>query len=265
MNPITSAANPRIKELRALRQRKEREESGLCLVEGIRVVGEALEAGAEVTALYYAPDLLTSDYALGLIRLQEERGTSVLPVAAELFRTLTDKDNPQGLIALVRRPLIALAGLAPSNLSWGVALVSPQDPGNIGTIIRTLDAVGAAGLILIDEAADPTHPAAVRASMGTLFWHPLVLTNWDEFVTWAHHHSYHLYGTSAHNAIPYTEVTSYQRPAILLLGSEREGLTEEQRAVCERLICLPMLGHATSLNLAVAAGVMLYEILRNLE
>ena len=265
MQTLTSAANPKIKELRALRQRKAREETGLCLVEGIRAVGEAFEAGAEVAALYYAPDLLTSDYARGLIRSQEGRGLSVYPVAAELFRTLAEKDNPQGLIALVRRPLTALTELNPANFGWGVALVSPQDPGNIGTIVRTLDGVGAAGLILLDESADPSHPAAIRASMGTLFWHPVAQASWDEFVAWARRHAYHVYGTSAHGATDYTDVTHYERPAILLLGSEREGLTDDQRAACEQLISLPMHGRATSLNLAVAAGVMLYEMLRKLE
>lgn len=258
---ITSAANPKIKELRALRQRKAREETGLCLVEGIRPVGVAFEAGAEVAALYYAPDLLTSDYARGLIQSQEGRGLSVYPVVADLFRTLADKDNPQGLIALVRRPQTALTELTPTNFGWGVALVSPQDPGNIGTILRTLDGVGAAGLILLDDAADPTHPAAIRASMGTLFSHPVAQAGWDEFAAWARRHAYHLYGTSAHGATAYTNVASYERPAILLLGSEREGLTDEQRSACEQLISLPMHGRATSLNLAVAAGVMLYDML----
>ncbi|MHB1357730.1 MAG: TrmH family RNA methyltransferase [Anaerolineae bacterium] len=262
---ITSTTNPKIKELRALRQRKARQETGLCLVEGIRAVGEALEAGAEVTALYYAPDLLTSDYARGLIQAQEQRGTNVYPVAADLFRTLADKDNPQGLIAVVRRPQVTLAELTPANLSWGVALVSPQDPGNIGTILRTLDSVGADGLILLEDFADPTHPAAIRASMGTLFWHPVVQASWTEFAAWARRHGYHLYGTSAHGAADYTQVARYERPAILLLGSEREGLSDEQRAACERLISLPMHGRATSLNLAVAAGVMLYDMLRKLE
>jgi TrmH family RNA methyltransferase len=265
MIPITSAANPKIKELRALRQRKAREESGLCLVEGIRAVGEAFEAGVEVAALYYAPDLLTSDYARGLIQTQEARGLSIFPLAADLFRTLADKDNPQGLIALVRRPQITLAELIPANFGWGVALVSPQDPGNIGTILRTLDSVGADGLILLEDAADPNHPAAIRASMGTLFWHPVVQAGWTEFAAWAQLHAYHLYGTSAHGAIPYTDVTHYGRPAILLLGSEREGLTDDQRATCDQLISLPMHGRATSLNLAVAAGVMLYDMLRKLE
>ncbi len=265
MNQLTSAANPHIKLLRSLRTRKAREETGLCLVEGIRPVGEACEAGAEVSALYYAPDLLTSPYANELILQQAARGAAIYTLSAALFRQIADKDNPQGIIAAVKRPLVALDTLTPADCPWVVALVSPQDPGNIGTILRTMDAAGARGLVLLDEPADPTHPAAVRASMGALFWQPVALAKWDDFIAWARRGGYHLYGTSAHGAIPHAEVERYQRPAVLLLGSEREGLSDVQRAACELLVSLPMHGRSTSLNLAVAAGVMLYEMERKGE
>ncbi|MHB9031489.1 MAG: TrmH family RNA methyltransferase [Anaerolineae bacterium] len=264
MLTITSASNPRIKELRALHNRKAREDTGLCLVEGIRPVGEACEAGAVLEGLYYAPDLLTSAYALELVRQQAAGGIAIYQLSADLFRQVADKDNPQGIIAVVRRPLTPLESLTPDACPWVVALSSPQDPGNIGTILRTMDAAGARGLVLLDQAADPTHPAAVRASMGALFWQPVSLASWGEFLPWARAGGYHLYGTSAHGAIPYARVESYRRPAVLLLGSEREGLTEAQREACELLVALPMHGRATSLNLAVAAGIMLYDMERKL-
>lgn len=261
---LTSPRNPHIKQIRLLRQRKAREESGLFLVEGIRPVGEAVESGASVAYLCYAPERLTSDYALRLIQAQQAKGVPVYAVSEEVFGALADKENPQGIIAVVRRPQVSLESLAAGNAPWVVALVAPQDPGNIGTILRTLDAVGADALLLLDESADPYHPKAVRASMGTLFWHPVVMTTFGEFAAWARAQGYHIYGTSAHGDTLYTEVTRYERPAILLLGSEREGLTPEQIACCHTVIRLPMRGRATSLNLAVAAGVLLYAMMERL-
>ncbi|MBC7235294.1 MAG: RNA methyltransferase [Chloroflexi bacterium] len=258
---LTSPNNPKIKQIRALRRRKGRERSDLLLVEGIRPVGEAVEAGASVAYLCYAPERLTSEYARQLIRAQQARGVPVYAVSAEVFQTLADKENPQGIIAVIHRPHLTLEDLTADNSPWTVALVSPQDPGNIGTILRTMDAVGANALLLLDQSADPYHPKAVRASMGTLFWHPVVMTTFDQFVRWAQTHGYHIYGTSAHGNTSYQQVLHYERPAVLLLGSEREGLSVEQAACCEQLIRLPMCGRATSLNLAVAAGVMLYAML----
>jgi TrmH family RNA methyltransferase len=261
---LISPSNPKIKQIRALRQRKERDETGLFVVEGIRHVGEAISAGAKIDLICYSPDLLTSDYARGLIDQQEEHGIPVYAVAGEVFSTLANKDNPQGLLAVVHRPQLALEHLTPDTFPWGVALVSPQDPGNVGAILRTVDAVGASGLLLLDHRADPYHPSAVRASLGTLFWYPVVTASFGEFVAWARKHSYAIYGTSAHGNVSYQEVERYSRPVILLMGSEREGLTHEQASVCQHLIRLPMRGHATSLNLAVATGVMLYAMLEKL-
>jgi TrmH family RNA methyltransferase len=121
--------------------------------------------------------------------------------------------------------------------------------------------VGASGLLLLDSSVDITHPSSVRASMGTLFWHPVVQASFEQFARWAQEHAYHVYGTSAHGSKDYQEVEAYERPRILLMGSEREGLTPAQTAYCEKLVRLPMLGRASSLNLAVAAGVMMYKML----
>jgi TrmH family RNA methyltransferase len=262
---LTSLSDPKIKQIRALRQRKAREESGLFLVEGIRPVGEAVEAGASLAYLCYAPDQLTSDYAHQLIQAQQANGLPVYAVAEGVFEALADKENPQGIIAVARRPSLTLENLTADSSPWVVALVSPQDPGNIGAILRTVDAVGASALLLLDQSADPYHPRAVRASMGTLFWHPMVMATFAQFVSWAKAHGYHIYGTSAHGSTPYQQVARYERPAALLLGSEREGLSAEQAACCQQLIRLPMRGRATSLNLAVAAGVMLYAMLERFD
>jgi TrmH family RNA methyltransferase len=261
MTLISNRQNPKIKQARSLRQRKARQETGLFLVEGIRHIGEAVEAGAAIQAIYYAPELLHSPFAQNLVESQASAGLSCYALTTDVFESLADKENPQGILAVVRQPRGCLEELTSQNFPWGVALVAPQDPGNLGTILRSIDAVRASGLLLLDESADPYHPSAVRASMGTIFWYPVVSASFAEFASWARRQGYHVYDTSAHGELDYRNVTGYASPTILLLGSEREGLTPEQAAVCEDLLRLPMLGRATSLNLAVAASVMLYSML----
>jgi TrmH family RNA methyltransferase len=262
--PITSKANPKIKEVRALKQRKARAESGLFVVEGIRHVAEAAELSAPIEYLVYSPDLLTSPFGRDLVEQQRARGLPVHSATPAVFATLSERENPTGLLAVVRQQRRWLEDFTPANFGWGVAVVAPQDPGNLGTILRTIDAVGASGLLLLDSGVDPYHPSAARASLGSLFSVPLAAAAFAEFAAWAKTNAYHLYGTSAHGTVDYQAVARYEQPAILLLGSEREGLTPEQIAVCETVIRLPMRGRATSLNLAVAAGVMLYDMLRKI-
>ena len=231
------------------------------VVEGIRHIGEAADAGAILEAIFFAPDLLQSEFAKQLIEAQMQAGISCIPVSSEVFGSLADKENPQGILAIVRQPDSSLEDLTPDTFPWGVALVSPQDPGNLGAVLRSVDAVGASGLIILESSVDIFHPSAIRAGMGTIFWHPVVCTSFDEFASWSTRHSYHLYGTSAHGAVDYQRIENYIKPRVLLLGSERQGLLKEQSAICEVNIRLPMRGRVTSLNLAVAAGIILYAML----
>ncbi len=260
MPNLTNPRNPHVKQARKLQRRKERDATGLFVVEGIRHVGEAVAAGAELEYLCYAPDLLKSDFAHQLIREQSQRGLRCYALAPDVFRSLAEKDNPQGLLAVARRPHLGLDALTPGQHPWLVAVVHAQDPGNVGTIVRTIDAVGASGLILLDGGADPSHPNAVRASMGALFWRPVIDTSFGEFAAWASERRYHLYGTSERGDADYRAVR-YRRPMVLLMGSEQKGLTAEQAALCETMVRLPMAGRVTSLNVAVATGVMLYQMM----
>lgn len=262
---ISSRSNPNIKFARALRQRKHRQETGLALVEGIRHVGEAVEAGAAVQTIYYAPDLLTSEFALELLERQKAAGVECLACSAHAFEAIADRDHPQGILALVATRESSLSQLHPGNFPWGVALVSPQDPGNVGSILRAVDAVGASGVILLDSSVDGRHPTLVRASMGALFWKPLATANFSAFESWIRQNGYALVGSSAHGGVDYRQVPGYQQPLVLLMGSEREGLSDEQRRACDQLVRLPMHGHATSLNLATATGILLYAILERLN
>jgi len=256
---ITSLSNPLVKKVRALRQRKARTESGLFLVEGIHHVGEAVEAGWDIETILYAPDNLTSDFARDLV---SRLATAPQAVSAQVMESLADKENPQGILAIVRQRQTKIADL--KSIRCGAALVSPQDPGNVGTILRTLDAVGADALFLLDGGVDPYHPTSVRASMGTIFWKPIAQTSFDDFVDWTRRGRYHLIGTSSHASTDYRSFTPTS-PFILLLGSEQKGLSPEQINACNATISLPMRGRASSLNLAVAAGILLYQFADHAE
>lgn len=268
MKTLASKSNPKIKLIRALlTQRKERDVSGLFVAEGIRHVGEACEAGAKLEFICYSPEKLRSEFAQQLIREQESRGTECFAVSEDVFANLAEKDNPAGILAVVQQPRLRLDDLRTETFQKGVALTAPQDPGNIGSILRSIDAAGASGLLLLDDpahnqyCADAYHPGAVRASMGTIFWYPVINASFEDFRGWAKPHGFTIYGTSAHANLDYSLVENYEQPLILLMGSEREGLFPDQAAVCDVIVKMPMLGHVTSLNLATATGIMLYKIL----
>ena len=262
MDPIISSrTNSKVKLARALKGRKARQEKGLFLVEGIRHVGDAFESGSLIQALYFAPDLLESEFAKNLVNTATDAGVPCYATTAEVFCSIAEKEHPQGILAVVRMPQLKLQEVNNDNFPWGVALLSPQDPGNLGTILRTIDAVGASGLILLESSVDAYHPSAIRAGMGAHFWHPILCASFSEFSDWVGLNHYHVYGTSAHGESVNSSVFLYQRPAILLMGSERQGLSADQTALCDTLIRLPMHGRVSSLNLAVATGVMLYEML----
>jgi TrmH family RNA methyltransferase len=258
---ITSLSNPLIKQARALRQKKARLATGTFLVEGIHHAGEALQAGWDVETILYAPELLTSAFARDLVA---QLGTKAQPVSAPVMESLAEKDNPQGILAIVRQKQIQIDELknaaAPGAqmVKCAAALVSPQDPGNVGTILRTLDAVSADALFLLDGGVELYHPTVIRSSMGTIFWKPVIQTSFREFVTWARQGQYQLIGTSAHGDVDYQTLVP-QMPWILMLGNEQKGLSTAQTNVCDVAVSLPMKGRVSSLNLAVAAGVLLYQ------
>ena len=258
---ITSLSNPLVKQARALRQRKARGESGLFLAEGIHHVGEAVAANWDIDAIIYAPEILTSDFGRELTS-RAALQTKLQPVSAQVMESLAEKDNPQGILAIVHQKRTRLDELA--SIRSGVAVVSPQDPGNVGTILRTLDAVGADVLFLLDGGVDLYHPTSVRASMGTLFSKPVIQTSFAEFIKWKRRNTVQLIGTSAHADSDYRNFQP-KSPWILLLGSEQKGLSAEQMAACDTRVSLPMRGRASSLNLAVAAGVLLYQFVFTLK
>jgi len=258
---ITSAANPVVKRVRLLADRKHRRREGAFVVQGIQPVWQAIEAGAEVEVLIVAPGLLRHEGAVEMVAAQEAAGTRVARLSDELFGRIADRDGPSGLAAIVRSAVVSLADLRPGPDSVVAALHEVGNPGNLGTIIRTVSAVGAAGLVLIGPAADPYDPAAVKASMGALFTVPVASASVAEFLAWVAASSVRLAATSGRASQSYWEA-DLRPPIALLFGSEGAGLPADLLEAADLRVAIPMTGTAESLNLAVAAGVLLYEVRR---
>lgn len=266
---ITSLANEKIRAIRKLHERKARQESGLFTIEGLRIVAEALEqaeAGrVKIETLVVAPELLKSSFGRDLVAEQASKGAAVLEVSAEVFERISMKEGPQGLAAVVQQRWLPLreARLVENQVmgsrTW-VALDAVADPGNLGTILRTHDAVGGQGVILLDQSTDPYDPSSVRGSMGAVFTQRLVRASFEEFAAWKRSYGYPVIGTSDKARVDY-HAFRYPQALVLLMGSERQGLQEHHLVLCDEVVSIPMLGKSDSLNLAVATAVVLYEIL----
>ncbi|HOE34591.1 MAG: RNA methyltransferase [Chloroflexi bacterium] len=257
---ITSLSNPGIVAVRKLLQAKERKTTRAFLAEGLRVVGQAFDSRADIQQVIYCPDLLVSEFGQNLVDRARALGIDTLEVSQPVFNSIARKDTPQGIAAVIGQRWCELKAAAPAAGEIWVGLQAVQNPGNLGTILRTCDAVGAKGLILLDDCTDPYDAAAVKASMGSIFTIRLFKARLAEFQEWAlSHPDVSIVGTSDKGAEDYASVR-YAAPAVLLLGSEREGLPREYIALCRHIVRIPMEGACDSLNLSVAAGIILYEI-----
>lgn len=259
---ISSAANPLVKRVRALADRKHRRQESAFVVHGIQPVWQAVEAGADIEVLIVAPELLLHRGALDMVDAQAAAGVRVAQLTGELFGRISERDAPGGLAAIVRGAPAVLESLAVPDDAVFVALHTAGNPGNVGTIVRTASAAGAAGVILIGPSADAHDPAAVKASMGALFTVPVATAeSADEFLGWAAARGVFVAATSARASTSCWDAT-WQLPLALLLGSEGSGLSDDLLAAADLRVSIPMTGTAESLNLAVAAGVLLYEVRR---
>jgi TrmH family RNA methyltransferase len=259
---ISSHRNPLVKRIRKLQQKKYRQREGAFFVEGIRIVLTALEEGAAVETVVVAPDLLTSEAALSAIEAQRALGRDVVTVTGDVFQSLSGRDNARGLGAVVSTGFPTLDSLDVQRNDIFVALENVSDPGNLGTIVRTVDAAGATGLLLAGQSTDPLHPTALRASMGAIFRVPVVeVQGVPQLLAWAAQRGLQTVATSARATHSFWE-TTYSTPLLLLFGSEGQGLSKALLAQADQAVSIPMFGVSSSLNLAVAAGIMLYEVRR---
>jgi TrmH family RNA methyltransferase len=257
---ITSLANPLVKEIRALQQKKQRDESGLFIAEGQKLVRDAIDGGWRVEMLAYAA-ASASEPTIGALAAETKAGGgTVLEVSSQVLEKITRRENPQNVIGVFRQRFASEAAIGSDGI-W-VALDRVRDPGNLGTIIRTADAAGVKGVALAGAHCDPFGLEAVRATMGSIFHVPLAKTNDDGLIAQARKHGARLIGTHlTAAAIDYRDA-DYRQPLMLLMGNEQQGLTEKLSAACDALVRIPMRGKADSLNLAVSTGLMIYEALR---
>lgn len=256
---ITSSSNPTIKQIRKLRERKERQQSGLFFVEGLRIVGEALDSNWQIELLIYSPTLLNSLFGQQLVEKFQKASGRVLPVSEDVFSSLSSKDGPQGIAAVLHQKWVELEDVVPQPEEIWVALDSVADPGNLGTILRSNDAAGVRGVILLDQCTDPYDPVSIRASMGAVFNQVLIRADFQEFAKWKKIHSIPVIGTSDKAKVDY-HFCEYPDRMVLLMGSERHGLQEKHFAICDEIVAIPMRGRSDSLNLAVATALCVYEI-----
>ncbi|MFB8084928.1 TrmH family RNA methyltransferase [Streptomyces sp. NPDC055992] len=259
---ITSTGNPVVKRMRQLGERKHRRREGAFVVHGVQPVWQAVEGHAEIEMLVVAPDLLKYAPAARMVEEQEERGVRVVRISSDLFIRLSDRDGPSGLAAIVRGRLRKLDEISVEAGTRLVVLHEVGNPGNLGTIVRTADATDTAGVVLIGRATDPFDPAAVKASMGALFNVPVAhVETADEFFSWAAEHGISVATTSAAAESNFWDM-EYATPLAIMLGSEGPGLPPDVLERGDVRLHIPMVGTAESLNLAVSAGVLLYEAWR---
>lgn len=257
---ITSLQNERVKFVRSLRMRKARAETGLFLADGVSVVITAREQGWTPNILVYAAGEKQSKAAMGLVEWAAAGGTECLEVTEPIIAKLAARDNPQNVMAVFEQRWIDApeAGGESADGVW-LALEEVRDPGNLGSIIRTADAVGVRGIVLIGASCDPYSPEATRATMGSVFSVPLARMSARKFGDWINGWPGDVVGTHLSATTDFRAVT-YRAPTVLLMGSEGSGMSKEMAGVCTQLVKIPMAGRLDSLNLAVATALALYQI-----
>lgn len=258
MSSISSASNERIKLVRRLATTKGRRETGLFFVEGIRLVVEAVQVQANIEFLLTAPGLLTSELALDLLEQARASGITCLELTDSLFRRIADKEGPAGIAAVVHQEVASLDEDFPSTLAY-IVLDQIQDPGNLGTILRTADAVGSHGIILLGNCTDSYHPNCVRASMGAIFTQRILHADIDSLAEWKQVKALTMTGVARSGGRDF-QAHIYASPAVICLGSEQHGLSPDLKSLCDEIVFIPMAGRSDSLNLAVATSLILYEI-----
>ena len=257
---ITGFSNPLLKEIRGLREKKLRKRAGLFLAEGLRILTEAREAGFLPEMLFRVKDRPVHDLEVMLEAEVLGNGGDVVETNADIMAKLSGKDNAQAVIGVYRDHGTALINIDRSTAPIWLVAQAMRDPGNLGTMLRTGDAVGAGGLILMDDCTDPFSVESVRASMGAIFTQKIVQCRWEEFIAWLRAGDGQLVGTSLQTETDY-QVARYSAPCFILTGNEAQGLPDDYESQCDLLVKIPMQGKADSLNAAVATAVMAYEVL----
>lgn len=254
---ISSLANDTVKAVRALHMRKARAETGLFLSEGLKFVGEAIELGQAPRTLLVGKDARPHPLLDRARAVTLKTGGEVLVVTHDILEKISRKENPQTVLATFAQRFTALADITPARAPCWIALEQVRDPGNLGTIVRTADAAGCGGVILVGESCDPFSVEAVRATMGSIFAVDLARASLEEFLAWRKSWPGSVVGARLQASEDYRKA-GYRAPVMVLMGNEQAGLSPEAAAACDVNVKIPMRGRADSLNLSVATGIMVY-------
>ncbi|RUM96523.1 RNA methyltransferase [Pseudaminobacter arsenicus] len=260
---VTSLANPLIKSIKSLALKKFRDQQHAFMAEGLKLVIDALDLGWSIRTLVFAKAGLGNPAVEKVAARTVAAGGTVLEVSEKVLSAITRRDNPQMVVGVFAQRYLPLKEIRPQNGEVWVALDRVRDPGNLGTIIRTVDAVGAKGIILVGDTTDPFSLETVRATMGSVFAVPVSRATPEAFLAWRKDFPGLVAGTHLKGAVDYRSVDFSGRPVLLLMGNEQQGLPDVLAQSCDRLLRIPQAGRADSLNLAVATGVMLFEIRRS--
>lgn len=254
---VTSLTNPTVKAVRALHLRKEREESGLFLAEGLKIITEAVELGHAPRILLHGPEAREHPLLKKAVQAAEGAGGEVLEVTRDILEKISRRENPQMVIGVFAQAFTPLDAIEPESAACWVALQQVRDPGNLGTVVRTADAAGCGGVILVGDCCDAYSVEAVRATMGSVFAVKIAKATVPEFLAWRTGWPGSVVGTLLSATVDY-RAAAWRRPVMILMGNEQQGLPPELAAACDVAVKIPMRGRADSLNLSVATGIMIY-------
>lgn len=265
MLELTSVQNPKIKQVLHLRDRPERDQTGHFLIEGYRELLRATDGGWKVDMLFVCPELFLGSNEPALIQRIASRGTQLFHCTEKVFRKISYRDRPDGLLAVAPQRRLSLDDLSKTvkNPAAPLYVVAEaiEKPGNLGTILRSSDAVGVDGLIVCDRCTDIYNPNVVRASVGTLFTVPTVESKGEETLGWLREQGIDILAATPHAEKEFTQV-DLTRPVAIAVGTEQLGLSERWMKQSTMQVRIPMMGVADSLNVAMATTLLLYEVLR---
>ena len=254
---VTSLSNDTVKRVRALHMRKTRDETGLFVAEGLKNVTEGVDTGHAPRILLYGPEAADHPLLKKAVAATEAARGEVIEVTEEILAKVSRRDNPQAVVGVFAQAFRPLSQIIPAAAPCFVALHRVRDPGNLGTIVRTADAAGCGGVILVGECCDPYSVEAVRATMGSIFAVALSQCSEAEFAAWRNAWPGSVVGALLSAEVDYRNA-HYAQPSLILMGNEQQGLPSEMADLCDVNVKIPMRGRADSLNLSVATGIMIY-------
>ncbi|QRM54018.1 RNA methyltransferase [Sinorhizobium sp. BG8] len=261
---VTSLANPIVKDIKALSLKKSRDETRSFMAEGLKLVIDALDLGWNIKTLVYSKAAKGKPQVEQVAAKTVAKGGLVLEVSEKVLSAITRRDNPQMVVGVFEQRYTPLREILPKPGETYVALDRVRDPGNLGTIIRTADAAGASGVILLGETTDPFSLETVRATMGSVFAMPLAKTSPADFLRWKKDAGVSVVATHLAGAVDYRTINYRAKPIVLLMGNEQQGIPDDLAREADALARIPQEGRADSLNLAIATGIMLFEARRHL-